>query len=306
MSGRDLAAERAAELRLEAELAAYLPAPGYGYAPGRHLVRNRHALDDRVLSALAHLGALTEAAAHDWSARAEQVRVLARRRGLRRDPELRSRAKELLERMLGDVEPLVERRGSTGWVTMPYDEFGGALEAIDALRLLDARQRERWSERWFRALDEGRADSPPAREPEPEDPYAAVDLLAVVPPLELETDAPVRVTCAELYADCVAIAWQTVVPQEEWGPGEEQRDVLNRRVSRTFGRLDAVAITLTDDVGTTYRPVGPQSQHGGIEAARSTAAWSETVFVPAVPEGAGRLEAALRPGDATTVFELPG
>lgn len=154
-------------------------------------------------------------------------------------------------------------------------------------------------------LDEGREESALARGPTPEETYAAVDLLAVIAPSRLGVNAPVRVTCAELYADCVSIAWQMVVPQDEWAPGEELGDVTLRRANRTFGQLRAVAVTLTDDLGTTYRCAGPTNLDSGIEAVRSTATWAETVFVPAVPAGASRLEAVVRPGDATTAFDLP-
>lgn len=66
-----------------------------------------------------------------------------------------------------------------------------------------------------------------------------------------------------------------------------------------------VAISLTDNLGTTYRSVGPDNLDVGIEAARSSAAWSETVFVPPVPEGALKLEATIRPRDAAVAFDLP-
>jgi len=325
----DPEAARVAGRHLEERLVDLLPVSPSG--PPRELAVGRRVRDDDLLGALVEMGALSESGAGDWSSRLETAWSAPSRPRLRRDAELRRRARELLERLLAEVTPMVERARTEGWavVTFGDDAFGGALEALRAVGVLDAREEWRWTERWSRALDEGREErSQGARDTEvvedrrklldedrecspsdagavEEDSYTAVGLVAVVPPVELRTDGAVRVTCAELYADCVSIAWQIVVPQPEWRPGHGPMEVSDRRGSRSIDRILEVRVELTDDLGTAYRRAGPWAYDPGIEGASSTAAWSETMFVPPVPQGATRLEATVRPGDGTIAFDLP-
>lgn len=284
---------------LEAEGACSLPLGG-GH-PGHGLLR-RHALGEEVLGALTDLGVLTKDAAREWSTREQRAWDRPRRRRLRRDPEERRRAKEVLERLLADVTPFVDQPRREGW-SIVSDAFSGALAALREVGLLDARQHDRWHERWHRALEQGWE---PCDDYDPASLPAAVDLLAVVPPAELPVDTSVRLTCAELYADCVSIAWQLVIPQPEWKAGRTMLDVKENRVTRTFERVEAVAIALTDDVGTNYRAVGPSEFDDGIEGRHSTASWSATVFEPAVPPRASRLEATAGAYDPPVTFDLTG
>ena len=89
----------------------------------------------------------------------------------------------------------------------------------------------------------------------------------------------------ELYEDGVIVRWMIPGPVPDWAFGDEDPSE----------RLPG--FSLTDDVGTSYRPAGGSSG-GGDGGYRG-----EDRFVPAVPESAAQLQ--LHGADSVAVLELP-
>jgi hypothetical protein len=112
----------------------------------------------------------------------------------------------------------------------------------------------------------------PEPEPDPEMMFAAGKLSAVVGGSEARRDG-MRVTCLELYGDCVIVRFHQLLPEEPEDP-VERREYLG------------AAFDLEDDRGTLYRPAPVPAARGGKPA--EVKGWPEVLvgwqaFVPGAP-----------------------
>ncbi len=103
----------------------------------------------------------------------------------------------------------------------------------------------------------------------------------------------VRLTCAELYADCVIVRWQRLVSADELAedPHSATRVSGAEEVDHRWGAV----FELRDDLGTLYAAADPGSEITGSREAgvkgEPNPVWGRSVFVPAAPPKANRLTA---------------
>jgi hypothetical protein len=243
------------------------------------------------------VGALSDDEATAWRERftltAEAFRAL--------DSEVvdegqRARARELVHEVLADYEaskPDSDR--------LPFWRFPAVLRALKAVGAVSEDEATEWDRRFHELLErkskpkrEARQRAGQAQREFPRDAkrYEAAELSRVVvgPPQRLNG---VRVTCAELYEDCVVVRWYRILSAEEISRGEEAcaDQPTPEELAAHFGAV----LSLEDDLGTGYE-AGSQAHRitgdtGLPENDNRAPVWGRSVFTPAVPERANRLAA---------------
>jgi hypothetical protein len=101
----------------------------------------------------------------------------------------------------------------------------------------------------------------------------------------------VRVTCAELYEDCVIVRWHRVLSAEEVSRAEKA--CADQPAPEGLAAHFGAVLSLEDDLGTDYGP-GTQRQqitgdNGRFENDGPVPVWGRSIFGPAVPQRASRL-----------------
>jgi hypothetical protein len=213
------------------------------------------------------------------------------------DEDQRTRARELLREALADYEastPDSDRR--------PFWRFPAVLRALKAVGAVSEDEASEWDRNFHEVLGRKskprrearqRAERQALRESGHElHRYEAAELsrVEVGPPQRLDG---VRVTCAELYEDCVIVRWHRVISAEEFSRGERScsEQPTPDELSAHFG----AALSLEDDLGTDYQ-LGTHAHQitgdkGLSENDRPVPIWGRSVFVPAVTERVKRLTA---------------
>lgn len=233
-----------------------------------------------VLDPLVELGVLSAAEAREWRGRFERAAQPLDAAS----PEIRARAREVLERELEDVvepgpgEPLARR-----------ERFMSKLRALRETGAVGSDERREWVELLDRAV-------PAPAKPSPPPAYVGRELAAVAIGPEQRL-AGLRVNSAELYDDCVIVRWHLVVEAtQEWRERVFMPD-HGDDLTRAHGPS-----SLEDDLGTSYAAAsGPWD---GLD-------WEyldhdpevlpgATAFVPGVPAQATRLSVGSGGGN----FEL--
>jgi hypothetical protein len=194
-----------------------------------------------------------------------------------------NRIRALSTSLLNDTLESVRRReGESGEALA---RFHGSFYAFKALGIFSEDDASKWHDRVLQVIEEGR--------PEPKLKkrlYVAAELHRVVvgPPQRLRG---VRVTCAELYADCIMLRWHRLVVSKHLAQDEET-DLGDKSTGDVVERWGAV-LMLQDDLGTQYVAPDPTSEITGSREALDkrdpSPVWGRSVFVPAVPEGASNL-----------------
>ncbi len=251
-----------------------------------------HDLDQ--LAFFVAIGALTNEEAERWRERltfaAEAFRAPD---GEVVGEDVRSQARELLSEALAAYRasnPDAEER--------PRWRFGTVLGAFKAVGAVSEDEASNWDRKFHEVLERRskpkrearqRAQRKSGREASR---YNAAELARLVlgPPQRL---SGVRVTCAELYGDCVIVRWHRVLSAEEIHRGEKScsKQPTADEVAANFG----AAFSLEDDLGTNYTPGTPANQitgdQGLSENHQPVPIWGRSVFVPTVPRRATHLRA---------------
>ena len=215
---------------------------------------------DAQLEALTAIGLLDDGAAAAWRRRSAETPE--------RDPEfqptaaLRDRAQRYLESIWSDAAG-------------PGDYFVSAVDLLSALRVISAKDGERWFDRMNEDEHADAELEAAERWPWPE--LGEVRRVLLGPPDE---PAGFRVTSVELYDDCVLARWSVHMAD---GTAE------------TSFALQGPEPIISDDLGTKYESlciVGSTERvdSGLLGDPRPRPRWrGETTFVPAVPDDATRL-----------------
>jgi hypothetical protein len=219
------------------------------------------------------------------------------------DEDQRTRARELLHEALADYE--ASRADSD---RRPFWRFPAVLRALKAVGAVSGDEASEWDRSFHDVLDRKskpkrearqRAERQAQPESRPELPrYEAAELSRVVvgPPQRL---GGVRVTCAELYQDCVIVRWHRVLTADEISRGEKAcaGQPTSEELSAHFGAV----LSLEDDLDTDYAPGSRPHQitgnNGPSENDKPVSVWGRSVFVPAVPQRIERLTALRGPDE---------
>jgi hypothetical protein len=242
------------------------------------------------------IGALTDDEASAWRERF----TLAAEAFTSPDSEVvgeshRARAREVLEEALSDY-----RESKPDSDTLSFWRFPAVLRTLKAVRAVSEDEAARWDRDFHEVLDEKSKPKREARQraereaqrgsPQDAKRYMAAELSRVVvgPPQRVNG---VRVTCAELYEDCVVVRWHRVLSTEEISRGEKTR--ADQPTADELAAGFGVVLSLEDDLGTDYAPaMHPHEITGDKGTFRNdkvVPVWGRSVFVPAVPEGVKRM-----------------
>jgi hypothetical protein len=182
------------------------------------------------------------------------------------DEDVETKAIELLEHLFAPVRP----RAGDDWDPASYQRYQDALSTLTGIGALSYERARPWLARQQEALRP--AGGRPEPQPDPEMPFAAGELNAVVvgPPHRLDG---MRVTCLELYGDCVILRFHQLLPEEPADPVERRRYL-------------GTSFELEDDVGTVYRPLTIPTPRGCKP--RDVRGWPKVLagwhaFVPGAP-----------------------
>jgi hypothetical protein len=186
-----------------------------------------------AVDALEAAGLLTSAEAR--SRREEHRRVAAAQQHVARsplDPELEERAIELLESLKEPLRP----RDSDEWDPAAFQRYQEAIMALSMVGAMGGARTLPYSRLHQELIRPARR--PPEPKPEPEMPFVAGELSAVLVGPSQRSDGR-RVTSLELYDDCVIVRYHITLPAEPSDPDE--REALLR-----------MSFRVEDDVGTNY------------------------------------------------------
>ncbi len=105
-----------------------------------------------------------------------------------------------------------------------------------------------------------------------------------------------RVICAELYRDCVALRWHRLLTPDETAARDEFFPFANFPDGlHEQGRRWGADFELHDDCDTRYERVAGDSgmthEYRRRRDDKPTPVWGYAIFVPQVPQDATRLEA---------------
>lgn len=240
-----------------------------------------HAVGHRVqdypaaVDALVAVGLLSVGRAEHW--KAEHARLRAATGPGLGEGWAEAKAVELLELLFAAVRP----RASDGWDPVTYRRYQDALSTLTGIGALSHEAARPWGERQSESLTP--RGGWPEPEPDPEMPFAAGDLRTVLvgPAQRL---GGMRVTCMEIYGDCVIVRFHQVLPPEPEDP-VERRELLT------------TAFELEDDRGTHYVAVACPLPKGHRRCELEQ--WPEVLsgwqaFVPGSPLAARGFEIAWR------------
>jgi hypothetical protein len=226
-----------------------------------------------AVDALVATGVLSPERAEQWKERAESwkaVQARLRTSGSGRqgpyDEEIEAKATQLLEDLFAPVRP----RASEDWDLAVYLRYQEALSTLTAIGALSPEHARPWLARQQQALTPAGGWAKP--EPDPEMRFGASALSAVVAGPSTRLDG-MRVTCLELYGDCVVVRFHQLLPEEPADP-VERREYLQ------------TSFELQDDAGTEYGPVAIPTPRGCKP--RKVKGWPEVLsgwqaFVPGAP-----------------------
>jgi hypothetical protein len=226
-----------------------------------------HGVEDypAAVDALVATRLLSPDRAQSWKAEHAGLRASSTHQGPY-DGQVEATATELLETLFAPVRP----QASDGWDPALYQRYQEALSTLVGIRALSHERARPWFERQHQTLRP--AGGWPEPEPDPEMLFAAGELTAVLitPTQRLEG---MRVTCLELYDDCVVARFHQRLPSEPADP-VERREFIRK------------PFELQDDAGTAYRPAPIPSPRGCKR--REIKGWPEVIvgwqaFVPGAP-----------------------
>jgi hypothetical protein len=216
--------------------------------------------------ALVAAGLVTAERADEW--KAEHLRLCSAGYGHEGpyEDELEARALELLETLFADVRPYA----SDAWDPVAYQRYQEALRTLTGIGALSHERAHPWRERQQETLTP--AGGWPEPEPEPEMPFSAGELSATLAGPD-ERLGGMRLTCIELYGDCVVVRFHQLLPPEPEDP-VERRQLLR------------APFALQDDLGTPYR-VAPIPMRARCEP-RDADPWPNVLvgwqaFIPGAP-----------------------
>lgn len=220
----------------------------------------------------------------------------------------RSRARKLLHEALADYE------ASRPDDRRPFWRFPAGLRSLKAVGAVSEDEASEWDRSFHEVVDRKskpkrearqRAERQAQPESRPEVPRleaAELSRVLVGPPQRLRG---VRVTCAELYEDCVIVRWHRVPTADEVSRGEKA--CANQPTPEVLSAHFGAVLSLEDDLGTDYAPGSRPHQisgdNGRSENDEPVAVWGRSVFVPAVPQRVGRLTALRGQADEFGLIE---
>jgi hypothetical protein len=241
------------------------------------------------------LGALTEDEAKNWR---ERFTLAAEAFGASDsdvvDRGRRTRARELLKEALDgyrESPPDSDRRS--------FWRFPAVLRTLKAVGAVSESEAEVWDREFHDVLTQKskpkreaheRAQRQAQRGQRPK-PYRAADLYRVVIGPQARLNG-VRVTCAELYEDCVIVRWHRILSVEEFNDGE--LGAAHQPTSEELASCFGAVLALEDDLGTGYTPAADAHEISGDKVWENEGlvpVWGRSVFVPGPPEGVRRLTA---------------
>jgi hypothetical protein len=221
--------------------------------------------------AMEHVGAITAAEAASWRQRLHEAATGQEPPHEPPPEEVVGRAVAHLEGLLAPVSPSTREGAAACFSAIVAYEKAGVLHPGEALA---------WRQR-LRMQSGLRPERPPQ--------CAQRDLVRVVPGPD-ERMRGLRITGVELYGDGVVLHWHSA---RRWPEGPETPRIWNDMDMDTAGTDDHPR-ALTDDLGTRY--VGGGGPDFGINGGGWVVRFGASAFTPAVPAGAGRLQAPLRGG----------
>lgn len=231
---------------------------------------------------LAELEVLTAGEQADWAERFERANSWLPAR-----EKTRERARQLLEGELVAASALADDR------LEHRERFTDALQTFLEIGVADWHEKRAWTER----LDEV-IPPPPPTPPTPK-PYDACDIRAVAlgPPERL---GGLRITSAELFANCVVIRWHLVLEED---PGWRARVFPADHACDLADAHGPAA--LTDDLATNYvmqpNTIDTRYDMDWLRLKQTPEVLpGSSVFVPQVPAHATRL----RVGSPADGFEI--
>jgi hypothetical protein len=213
------------------------------------------------------------------------------------DEDQRTRARKLLQEALADYEaskPDSDKR--------PFWRFPAVLRTLKAVGTVSEDEASEWDRSFHEVLDRKSKPKREARQraerqaqpgsgPELQR-YQAAELsrVAIGPPQRL---GGVRVTCAEVYEDCVIVRWHRVLGADEISRVEKA--YTNQPTSEELAAHFGAALSLKDNLGTDYatgsQPHQITGDNGLSENDEPISVWGRSIFVPAVPPRVERLTA---------------
>jgi hypothetical protein len=250
------------------------------------------------LPLFAAIGALTDDEASAWRERF----TLAAAAFTAPDSEVvgegqRARARELLEEALADY-----RESKPESDKLSFWRFPAVLRTLKAVRAVSEDEATSWDRDFHEVLEQKSKPKREARQraereaqrgsPQGASRYNAAELSRVVigPPQRLNG---VRVTCAELYEDCVVVRWHRALSTEEISRGE--KTCADQSTADALVACFGAVLSLEDDVETDYAPAAHSHEitgdKGTFQNDQLVPVWGRSVFVPAVPAGAMLLTA---------------
>lgn len=239
-----------------------------------------------AVDALAACGVLTTEQANRWKSEHTNLQASGIGHQGPYDDEVETTATRLLDDLFMPVRP----RASEGWDPATYQRYQEALRTLTGIGALSFERARPWFERQQQVLTPTGGRQAPEPEPDPELAFAAGELSTVIagPPSRLDG---MRVTCLELYGDCVVLRFHQLLP-------EEPADPVERR------EYNETPFELQDDIGTTYRAASIPTPRSC--APRGVEGWPEVLvgwqaFVPGAPLAAS----AFTVGWRDRQFDLP-
>jgi hypothetical protein len=246
--------------------------------------------DLEELPLFVELGALTEGEANNWRERftiaseafkASDSDVI--------DEGRRSRARPILKEALEayrESESAADRNA--------FWRFPAVLRTLKAVGAVSETEAEEWDRKFHDVLMRKSKPKREAREraeretqrTEETKRYKATHLSRIVIGPQTRVNG-VRVTCAELYEDCVIVRWHRLLPVEEI---KDEIAGAYQASSEELARRFGAVLALQDDAGTEYTPAADAHEISGdrmgSENEPLTPIWGRSVFVPGVPQGA--------------------
>lgn len=219
-----------------------------------------------AVEALVTAGLVSVDRAEYWKAEHARFRAVGSGHQGPHDQAVEHRAIELLEALFAAVRP----RASDDWDPVAYQRYQEALSTLTGIGALSLERARPWLQLQHETLTPPGGRREPA--PDPEMPFTAGELSAVLAGPEERLDG-MRVTCMELYGDCVIVRFHQLLPPEPEDP-VGQRELLK------------TPFDLEDDRRTPYEPAQVPTPRGCKP--RELKGWPEVLvgwqaFVPGPP-----------------------